>query len=402
MMLRSRSTNANNIMAGNLPAKPGDALAKRGRKPAVIDENVMKGEPKAKRAALCDLSNAISNVLIDSSKKNINVEKKQITNKRGSKRSNSASELSVIPESENKDASIIEIPVEDPCPSYDFDSECANDPFSVHMFALDIFKYGRAREKVFQVSDYMKAQKFVRKENRAILCDWMVEIQETFELNHETLYLAVKLVDMYLECETNTPKSELQLIACAALFVASKFDERSPPLIDDFLYVTDETFSREDLIKMEMKLLKTVGYDLGAPLSYSFVRRYARTCRADMATLTLARYILETSLLFYEFVGTSESRLAAACFLLALKMKSKNATWTPVLHKYSGYRQDEIEPLMSEVNHMMHVRKAKYSNLETVASKYDHEVFYYSASVPLLEDKFDVEKPVQAPLGQGF
>jgi hypothetical protein len=27
---------------------------------------------------------------------------------------------------------------------------------------------------------------------------WLVEVQENFELNHETLYLAVKLVDTYL------------------------------------------------------------------------------------------------------------------------------------------------------------------------------------------------------------
>ena len=33
---------------------------------------------------------------------------------------------------------------------------------------------------------------------RAILVDWMVEVQESFELNHETLYAAVKIVDIYL------------------------------------------------------------------------------------------------------------------------------------------------------------------------------------------------------------
>ena len=33
---------------------------------------------------------------------------------------------------------------------------------------------------------------------RAILVDWLVEVQESFELNHETLYTAVKLMDFYL------------------------------------------------------------------------------------------------------------------------------------------------------------------------------------------------------------
>lgn len=61
---------------------------------------------------------------------------------------------------------------------------------------------------------------------RALLVDWMVEVQESFELNHETLYLAVKLVDLFL-CREMTKKDELQLLGSAALFIASKFDVSS-------------------------------------------------------------------------------------------------------------------------------------------------------------------------------
>ena len=41
---------------------------------------------------------------------------------------------------------------------------------------------------------------------RAILVDWLVEVQESFELNHETLYTAVKLMYLYLS------KVKLQII----------------------------------------------------------------------------------------------------------------------------------------------------------------------------------------------
>ena len=60
---------------------------------------------------------------------------------------------------------------------------------------------------------------------RAILVDWMVEVQESFELNHETLYLAVKLVDRYLMKHT-VRKSELQLVGATAICIAAKFDVR--------------------------------------------------------------------------------------------------------------------------------------------------------------------------------
>lgn len=49
------------------------------------------------------------------------------------------------------------------------------------------------------MADYLPRQKDLTRQMRAILVDWMVEVQENFELNHETLYQAVKIVDIYLD-----------------------------------------------------------------------------------------------------------------------------------------------------------------------------------------------------------
>lgn len=60
---------------------------------------------------------------------------------------------------------------------------------------------------------------------RTKVVNWLIELQETFELNHETLYLAVKLFDLFMDRTQNAvPPKELQLIASAAVFIASKFD----------------------------------------------------------------------------------------------------------------------------------------------------------------------------------
>ena len=60
---------------------------------------------------------------------------------------------------------------------------------------------------------------------RAVLVDWLVEVQENFELNHETLYLAVKLTDMYLS-KKKIAKDHLQLLGATALFISCKYDVR--------------------------------------------------------------------------------------------------------------------------------------------------------------------------------
>lgn len=58
---------------------------------------------------------------------------------------------------------------------------------------------------------------------RAILIDWLVEVQENFELFHETLYLAVKIVDRYLE-QVEVKKEYLQLVGATSMLVAAKFE----------------------------------------------------------------------------------------------------------------------------------------------------------------------------------
>jgi cyclin B len=72
----------------------------------------------------------------------------------------------------------------------------------------------------------MEKQPSISEWMRALLVDWMVEIQESFELNHETLYLAVKLVDLYLT-KVVVNKETLQLIGAAAMFIACKYDVSS-------------------------------------------------------------------------------------------------------------------------------------------------------------------------------
>ena len=58
---------------------------------------------------------------------------------------------------------------------------------------------------------------------RSVLVDWLVEVQENFELNHETLYLATRLVDHYL-MKHHVSKDALQLVGAAAIFIGCKFD----------------------------------------------------------------------------------------------------------------------------------------------------------------------------------
>ncbi|KAF2358140.1 Cyclin C-terminal domain, partial [Trinorchestia longiramus] len=218
----------------------------------------------------------------------------------------------------------------------DYDKECEMDPFAVSLYAHDIFRYYRQREAKFQIEKYLSKQAQVSESMRSILVDWMVEVQESFELNHETLYLAVKLVDLHLS-RTVISRDQLQLVGSTALFIACKFDERVSPYVDDFLYICDDAYKRKELLAYEIQMLKSVGFDLGIPLSYRYLRRYARCAKVSMEQLTLSRFILELSLMEYQLIDASDSALAAAALLLARYIT--HLLWTPTLQHYSGNKR---------------------------------------------------------------
>lgn len=54
-----------------------------------------------------------------------------------------------------------------------------------------------------------------------------------------------------------------------------------------------------------------------------------------MPELTLARYILEFSLMNYDVITFSDSKMASACLFMALRMNNKPG-WNNTLEYFSG------------------------------------------------------------------
>lgn len=263
---------------------------------------------------------------------------------------------------------------------FDIDSQSKDDIFLNPEYALDIFDYLKKREEKFVLRDYMPMQHSLNPGMRAILVDWLVEVQENFELNHETLYLAVKLTDHYLSlCPVN--RESLQLIGSTTMLIASKFEERSPPLMDDFLYICDDAYRREELVAMECSIMQTLGFDINIPIPYRFLRRYAKCVGADMETLTLARYVCELSLQEMDLVPERGSRLASACLLIALVTKHLGG-WSPILQFHTGYAASDLVPVVRRLHAMLCASPDE--KLKAIRSKYAHKVFFQVASLPIV------------------
>ena len=119
----------------------------------------------------------------------------------------------------------------------------------------------------------MKKQPDINDSMRAILVDWLVEVSEEYRLQSETLCLAVNYIDRYLSFMP-VVRSRLQLVGTAAMLIASKYEEIYPPEITKFIYITDDTYTEQQVSRMVKLLLKILSFDLFAPSALSFINLY--------------------------------------------------------------------------------------------------------------------------------
>merc|ERR1719420_2732549 len=110
-------------------------------------------------------------------------------------------------------------------------------------------------------ADYMDKQTDITGKMRMILIDWLIEVHMMYRLHPETLHLTVNLIDRYLSKKQITRK-RLQLVGVAAMFIASKFEEINPPELHDWVYITDNAYTKDDVLMMECTMLATLSFQI--------------------------------------------------------------------------------------------------------------------------------------------
>ena len=120
--------------------------------------------------------------------------------------------------------------------------------------------------------------------------DWLVGVHLQFHLLQETLYTTVAILDRFLQVEVGSiTRNKLQLVGVAAMLGASKDEEIYAPEVKDFVYITDRAYSEKDILRMEIRILATLNFDLGRPLPLHFLRRASKAGGVEAATHTLAK-----------------------------------------------------------------------------------------------------------------
>ena len=226
----------------------------------------------------------------------------------------------------------------------------------------------------------MCKQSDINEKMRAILVDWLVEVHVKFRLVPETMYLTVNLLDRFLEVRA-VPRQELQLVGVTAMFVASKYEETRPPRTRDFVYITNNAYTRDQIHAMEKRMLHALDFNVTVPTQNCFLTHFVEVACASPKTEQLAAFYSERCLQEYAMLKHLPSIVAASAVYIAQCAMDASPAWTPALIRHTTYVEPEIQPC---VNDMLEVLECgKDSRLQAVRKKYTREEFLEVALMPL-------------------
>ena len=60
------------------------------------------------------------------------------------------------------------------------------------------------------------------------------------------------------------------------MLVASKYEEIWAPEVKDFVFISDEAYTREQILEMEKIMLNTLRFNLTVPTAFAFLHRYLK------------------------------------------------------------------------------------------------------------------------------
>ncbi|XP_044376210.1 putative cyclin-A3-1 [Aegilops tauschii subsp. strangulata] len=215
----------------------------------------------------------------------------------------------------------------------------------------DIDRYMRSLEASRRPrDDYMRTtQEDINPKMRAFLVDWLVYVALTFRLPADTLHLAVSYVDRFLTANVIS-QDKLQLLGVTALIVAAKYEDGIfVHEVRRYRNVAANTYTRQQVVKMESDILKSLNFEMGSPTARTFLRRYITVCRGrDRAKAKrlefLCSYLAELSLLDYDCIKFNPSVVAAACLFLARFTISPTARpWNLTLQRNTKYKVSDLK-----------------------------------------------------------
>ena len=229
--------------------------------------------------------------------------------------------------------------------------------------------------KVKPIFGYISSQTDINIKMRAILVDWLIEMHDKFNFKSQTLFQTIWLIDTYLSIKF-IKRSDFQLLGLGCMYISCKFHEIFYPILKDCVEITDGAYTKEDLLRIEKDILKTINYNVLPPSKDDFYNIIAKAFEFGEKQYYLGKFFMENSLIDYNMIKYPSSVIAVACSYIVMKFfkieNYKKLYSTRII--YDKCPQKIIKDAARELCFL--VKNLNNSEFKAIKKKYSSEKFY--------------------------
>jgi len=260
---------------------------------------------------------------------------------------------------------------------------------------------------------------------RSILINWLVEVSQEFKVSTRSIHMAISILDHLLwlgpasddrDDEEGDPEDErffyidrndFQACGCACLWIASKFEDKSPPSVDDLTYVADHSFTGGKLQALETRICRQLQFSLAIVTPMHFVNFFLRashacpslSCQFDHPVLrAVVMYLLELSRLSYDLSVSRPGLIAAAAVYLGRATVGLRETnpdhavhpegyWTKTLQYYTEFSLSELKNTVLHI-YRFQITAERSNNFQGIFRKYRTAQHHFASMKPAVSSFF--------------
>ena len=189
--------------------------------------------------------------------------------------------------------------------------------------------------------DNILLQKDITDQMRSILIDWIIDVHYKFGFTDETLYMSVLIIDRYISYKPIS-KMKFQLLGITALLLSCKHEEISLPKIEDFIYITDNTYTKKEVCDMENDVLDVLNFELLHPSPIKFYEYMALKFDFDKKKFLLGKYLMESFMVDLNYVKYRASVIACSCVYIVMKYFKMDNYKDAYDKKYYNLNENDI------------------------------------------------------------
>ena len=188
----------------------------------------------------------------------------------------------------------------------------------INIIYYNLLKEENIELKPKPIYTYMKNQKEINDQMRSILVDWIIDVHHKFGFTDETLFMTILIIDRYCSIEQVT-RIKYQCLGITALMIACKHEEINVPKVEDFIYITDNAYTKDEVFQMENDVLSKLNFSLLYPSPIKFYEYLSLHFKFSKQYHMLGKYLMESFLFDLKYIKYKPSIISCACCYIVMK-----------------------------------------------------------------------------------